>query len=37
MQLTDNVKRALSKLNKASLTHLEAEFKDYKELYPLCI
>ncbi|MEA3414966.1 MAG: hypothetical protein U9R02_02250 [Thermodesulfobacteriota bacterium] len=34
MELVDNVKRELSKLNKASLEHLEAEFKDYKELYP---
>ena len=34
MELVDNVKRELSELDKASLTHLEAEFKNYKELYP---
>ena len=34
MELVDNVKGDLSKLNNASLEHLEAEFKDYKELYP---
>ncbi len=34
MEPIDNVKRELSELDKASLTHLEAEFKDYKELYP---
>ena len=34
MELVDNVKMELSKINKASLAHLEAEFKDYKELYP---
>ena len=34
MELVDNVKSELSELDKASLTHLEAEFKDYKELYP---
>jgi hypothetical protein len=34
MALVDNVKRELSELDKTSLAHLEAEFKDYKELYP---
>ena len=34
MEPIDNVKRELSELDKASLAHLEAEFKDYKELYP---
>ena len=34
MEPIDNVKRELSKLDKASLAHLEADFKDYKELYP---
>jgi hypothetical protein len=34
MELIDNVKRELSELDKASLAHLEDEFKDYKELYP---
>jgi hypothetical protein len=34
MEAIDNVKRELSELDKTSLAHLEAEFKDYKELYP---
>ena len=34
MELMDNVKRELSELDKASFAHLEAEFKNYKELYP---
>ncbi len=34
MELVNNVKRELSELDKASLTHLEAEFKNYRELYP---
>jgi hypothetical protein len=34
IELIDNVKRGLSELDKASLAHLEDEFKDYKELYP---
>jgi len=31
---SDNVKTELSLLNYSETTHLEEEFKDYKDLYP---